>query len=75
VAHKKFATSKLLSRSFKDNFGRLWVDGIEPNSNEYVSCIQTLNNRLKEINLSPDIMILLLLMKCIIFQHLLIDQS
>lgn len=37
-----------------NNFGGLWVDGIEPDSNEYVfASVQTLNNRLKEINLSP----------------------
>jgi superfamily II DNA or RNA helicase len=38
-----------------NNFGDLWVDGIEPNSNEYVfASVQTLNNRLKEIRLSPE---------------------
>lgn len=38
-----------------NNFGDLWVDGIEPNSNEYVfASVQTLNNRLKEIKLSPE---------------------
>lgn len=38
-----------------NNFGSLWVDGIEPASNEYVfASVQTLNNRLKEINLSPE---------------------
>ncbi len=38
-----------------NNFGYLWVDGMEPNSNEYVfASVQTLNNRLKEIKLSPE---------------------
>ncbi|MDX6190961.1 DUF3427 domain-containing protein [Flavobacterium sp. Fl-318] len=37
------------------NFGDLWVDGLEPSSNEYVfASIQTLNNRLENINLSPE---------------------
>lgn len=38
-----------------NNFGDLWVDGIEPNSNEYLFVsVQTLNNRLKDLNLSPE---------------------
>ena len=38
-----------------NNFGDLWVDGLEPGSNEYVfASVQTLNNRLKEIKLSPE---------------------
>ena len=38
-----------------NNFGDLWVDGIEPNSNEYLFVsVQTLNNRLKDLKLSPD---------------------
>lgn len=38
-----------------NNFGDLWVDGLEPSSNEYVfASVQTLNNRLKEIKLSPE---------------------
>jgi len=38
-----------------NNFGNLWVDGIEPNSNEYLFVsVQTLNNRLKDLKLSPD---------------------
>lgn len=38
-----------------NNFGDLWVDGIEPNSNEYVfASVQTLNNRLKENKLTPE---------------------
>jgi len=38
-----------------NNFGDLWVDGMEPNSNEYVfASVQTLNNRLKDIKLTPE---------------------
>ncbi|MEO7977939.1 DUF3427 domain-containing protein [Flavobacterium sp.] len=38
-----------------NNFGDLWVDGLEPTSNEYVfASVQTLNNRLKEIKISPE---------------------
>ena len=38
-----------------NNFGDLWVDGIEPSSNEYVfASVQTLNNRLKNIKLTPE---------------------
>ncbi|MCR4031863.1 MULTISPECIES: DEAD/DEAH box helicase [Flavobacterium] len=38
-----------------NNFGNLWVDGIEPDSNEYIfASVQTLNNRLKNISLSPE---------------------
>lgn len=38
-----------------NNFGSLWVDGLEPTSYEYVfASVQTLNNRIKEINLSPE---------------------
>lgn len=38
-----------------NNFGDLWVDGIEPSSNQFVfASVQTLNNRLKDINLSPE---------------------
>ncbi len=38
-----------------NNFGDLWVDGMEPSSNEYVfASVQTLNNRLKNITLTPE---------------------
>ena len=38
-----------------NNFGELWVDGIEPErfENVFVS-IQTLNNRIEELDLSPE---------------------
>lgn len=39
----------------ENNFGSLWVDGLEPTSNEYVfASVKTLNNRLKDIKLSPE---------------------
>jgi len=38
-----------------NNFGELWVDGLVPDSFEYVfASVQTINNRLNEINLSPE---------------------
>jgi superfamily II DNA or RNA helicase len=38
-----------------NNFGELWVDGLVPDSYEYVfASIQSINNRLDEINLSPE---------------------
>lgn len=38
-----------------NNFGELWVDGFVPNSYEYVfASVQTIKNRLDEINLSPE---------------------
>ena len=38
-----------------NNFGELWVDGIEPESYEFVfASIQTVNNRLDELALSKD---------------------
>lgn len=37
-----------------NNFGELWVDGLVPESYEFVfASVQTINNRLNEINLSP----------------------
>ncbi len=59
VAHRKEILQQAQA-TFKgvlkdNNFGDLWVDGLEPGSNEYVfASVQTLNNRLKEIKLSPE---------------------
>jgi superfamily II DNA or RNA helicase len=60
VAHRKEILQQAQS-TFRgvlkegNSFGDLWVDGIEPNSNEYVfASVQTLNNRLKNINLTPE---------------------
>ncbi len=38
-----------------NNFGELWFDGVVPNSFEFVfASVQTVNNQLKEISLSPE---------------------
>lgn len=38
-----------------NNFGELMVDGLVPSNNEYVfASVQSLNNRLKDLNLSPE---------------------
>lgn len=38
-----------------NNFGELWVDGLEPTSYEYVfASVQTINNRIDILNLSPE---------------------
>ena len=38
-----------------NNFGELMVDGLVPSNNEYVfASVQSLNNRLKDIKLSPE---------------------
>lgn len=59
IAHRKEILTQAIATFhgvLKDNnFGGLWVDGLEPTSYEYVfASIQTLNNRLKDINLSPE---------------------
>lgn len=59
IAHRKEILEQSLSKFrgvLKDNnFGQLWVDGLEPTNNEYVfASVQTLNNRLKDIQISPD---------------------
>jgi len=59
VAHRKEILQQAKSTFqgvLKDNnFGDLWVDGLEPISNKYVfDSFQTLNNRLKDIKLSED---------------------
>jgi len=59
LAHRKEILSQSLS-TYKgilrdNNFGELWVDGLEPISYEYVfASVQTLNNRLENLNLSPQ---------------------
>lgn len=59
LAHRKeiltqaLATYRGILRD--NNFGELWVDGIEPTNYEYVFVsVQTLNNRIKILNLSSD---------------------
>ena len=59
LAHRKEILTQAIS-TYKgilrdNNFGELWVDGIEPNSYEYVfASIQTLKNRLDKLDLSPE---------------------
>ncbi|TQO35651.1 superfamily II DNA or RNA helicase [Arenibacter algicola] len=59
LAHRKEILSQSVSTYrgiLRDNnFGELWVNGLEPISFEYVfASVQTLNNRLENINLSPQ---------------------
>lgn len=59
VAHRKEILQQAMATFqgvLKDNnFGQLWVDGIEPTNNEFVfASVQTLNNRLKNLNFKPD---------------------
>lgn len=59
LAHRKeiltqsLATYRGILRD--NNFGELWVDGIEPTNYEYVfASVQTLNNRVEDLPLSPE---------------------
>lgn len=58
LAHRKEILLQSLT-SFRgilkdNNFGELWVDGLIPDNYEFVfASVQTINNRLNEINLSP----------------------
>lgn len=59
IAHRKEILEQSISKFraiLKDNnFGQLWVDGIEPTSNEYLfASVQTLNNRLNDLKISPN---------------------
>lgn len=59
VAHRKEILEQALS-TFRgvlrdNNFGELWVDGIEPvRFNHVFASVQTLNNRLDDIHLTPS---------------------
>jgi superfamily II DNA or RNA helicase len=59
LAHRKEILAQSLS-AFRgilrdNNFGELWVDGLIPDNFEYVfASVQTLNNRLQELNQSPE---------------------
>jgi len=59
VAHRKEILTQAMA-TFRGvlrdhNFGDLWVDGIEPSNYEFVfASVQTLNNRLTELKLSPE---------------------
>jgi superfamily II DNA or RNA helicase len=59
LAHRKeiltqsLATYRGILRD--NNFGELWVDGLYPTNYEYVfASVQTLNNRIENLNLSPE---------------------
>jgi superfamily II DNA or RNA helicase len=59
LAHRKEILEQSLLKFkgvLKDNeFGELWVDGMQPKSYEYVfASVQTLTNRIENIQLSPD---------------------
>jgi superfamily II DNA or RNA helicase len=48
-----------------NNFGELWVDGLVPDSYEYIfASVQTINNRLDEINLSPEYFDFIIIDEC-----------
>lgn len=59
LAHRKEILEQALS-TFQgvlrdNNFGELWVDGLVPNSYEFVfASIQTINNQLDDTKLSPE---------------------
>lgn len=59
LAHRKEILLQAIA-SFRgvlrdNNFGELWVDGMVPSSYEYVfASVQSVNNKLKELNLSTD---------------------
>jgi superfamily II DNA or RNA helicase len=59
LAHRKeiLAQSAAAFRGIlrDNNFGELWVDGLIPSSYEHVfASVQTINNRLDDLDLSPD---------------------
>ncbi len=59
VAHRKEIlqqAQKVFQGVLKDNnFGELWVDGIEPEKYDYVfASVQTLNNRIENMNLTES---------------------
>jgi superfamily II DNA or RNA helicase len=59
IAHRKEILTQALGTFqgvLKDNnFGELWVDGLEPSSYENVfASVQTLNNRLGQLTLTPE---------------------
>lgn len=59
LAHRKeilFQSAATFKGILRDNnFGEFWVNGLAPSSYEYVfASIQTINNQLNEISLSPE---------------------
>jgi superfamily II DNA or RNA helicase len=69
LAHRKEILTQSLA-TFRgvlrdNNFGELWVDGIEPNSYEIVfASVQTLNNRIENFNLSPEFFDYIIIDEC-----------
>lgn len=69
LAHRKEILVQSLSvfrGILKDNnFGELWVDGLVPDSNEYIfASVLTLNSRLNEIKLSQDYFDFIIIDEC-----------
>jgi len=69
LAHRKEILMQSLS-AFRgilrdNNFGELWVDGYVPDRYEHVfASVQTLNNRLDSLNLSPDYFDFIIIDEC-----------
>lgn len=69
LAHRKEILEQALS-TFQgilrdNNFGELWVDGKTPTNHEYVfASIQTLNNRLEDIELSKEFFDYIIIDEC-----------
>jgi superfamily II DNA or RNA helicase len=69
LAHRKeilLQSISIFRGILKDNnFGELWVDGLVPDSYEHVfASVQTINNRLDEINLSPEFFDFIIIDEC-----------
>jgi len=69
LAHRKEILTQSLATYrgiLRDNeFGELWVDGIEPDNYEYVfASVQTFNNRLEILNLSPEFFDFIVIDEC-----------
>jgi superfamily II DNA or RNA helicase len=69
LAHRKeiltqsLATYRGILRD--NNFGELWVDGMEPSNYEYVfASVKTLNNRIENLNLSPEFFDFIVIDEC-----------
>jgi len=69
LAHRKEILIQSISAYrgiLKDNnFGELWVDGLVPDSYEYVfASVQTLKNKIENLNLSPDFFDFIVIDEC-----------
>lgn len=69
LAHRKEILTQSIS-TFKgilkdNNFGELWVDGLVPNNYEFVfASVQTVNNQLKDLKLSPEFYDFIIIDEC-----------